>query len=142
MTEDQMNRTWLEKSGGYARTMTLRDCLAMEAMNALVGCVYWRKSLGVQGTVRPTEFTAYSAYEMADAMLKERAKHQPNRETLIDEWNLTTRTTNCLKAENIFTVADLLKFSLRRLRCTPNMGAKSIKEIVDVAAKYGFVLKE
>jgi len=142
MEEDKMDRLWLVKAGGYARTMTLRDCLAMEAMNALLSCPYWRKSLNTGGKVQPSEFTAFSAYEMAEAMLKERAKFQPKRDTLVDEWAMTTRTSKCLKAEKILTVADLLKLNQKELLSIPNMGKKSVQEIVEVAAQYGFVIKE
>ena len=64
--------TWMEKTGGYAKDMTLRDHFAGRAMQAYVmdeallrdsdTSVNWLKSI------------AESAYRLADAMLKERSK--------------------------------------------------------------------
>jgi hypothetical protein len=54
--------TWLERTGGYAHSMTLRDHFAGLAMQALID----NDGLFLQ---IPTQ-----AYEIADAMLKERAK--------------------------------------------------------------------
>ena len=51
--------------------MTLRDYFAAKAMQALLSCAEWRENLdGKEHT--PSEFTAFSAYEMADAMMKAR----------------------------------------------------------------------
>ena len=51
--------------------MTLRDYFAAKAMQALLGCAEWRANLDDENN-SPSEFTAFSAYEMADAMLKAR----------------------------------------------------------------------
>jgi hypothetical protein len=55
---------WLVKTGGFARDKTLRDEFAGLAMQALVG----RKDFEFEDSAWE------NAYEMADAMLKERAK--------------------------------------------------------------------
>jgi hypothetical protein len=51
--------------------MTLRDYFAAKAMQALLGCADWRENLD-DSKQSPSEFTAFSAYEMANAMLKAR----------------------------------------------------------------------
>jgi len=51
--------------------MTLRDYFAAKAMQALLGCADWRENLD-DSEQSPSDFTAFSAYEMANAMLKAR----------------------------------------------------------------------
>jgi hypothetical protein len=55
---------WMVKTGGYARDMTMRDVFAALAMQAIVG----RKDFEFEDEVWT------NVYDMADAMLKERAK--------------------------------------------------------------------
>lgn len=51
--------------------MTLRDYFAAKAMQGLIGCPDWRESMDEHNA---SDFTAFSAYVMADAMLKARKK--------------------------------------------------------------------
>ena len=50
----------------------------------------------------------------------------------IEELELTVRSTNCLKAENIFLIGDLIQRSEMDLLKTPNLGKKSLNEIKEV----------
>tara|TARA_A100000164_G_scaffold376069_1_gene412365 strand:+ start:38 stop:1003 length:966 start_codon:yes stop_codon:yes gene_type:complete len=52
----------------------------------------------------------------------------------IEELELTVRSTNCLKAESIFLIGDLIQRSEFDLLKTPNLGKKSLNEIKDVLA--------
>jgi DNA-directed RNA polymerase subunit alpha len=58
----------------------------------------------------------------------------------IDELDLTVRSANCLKAENIYYVGDLIQRSEMELLKTPNLGKKSLTEIKDVLASKGLSL--
>ena len=58
----------------------------------------------------------------------------------IDELELTVRSANCLKAENIYYVGDLVQRSEVELMKTPNLGKKSLNEIKDVLAQQGLEL--
>ena len=58
----------------------------------------------------------------------------------IDEMELTTRSMNCLKAEDIYTVAELVKRKERELLKTPNLGKKSLREIKVVLHEWGLKL--
>jgi DNA-directed RNA polymerase subunit alpha len=60
----------------------------------------------------------------------------------IEVLNFTQRTFNCLMAENIIYVKDLLEWSKLRLIKTPNLGRKSLKEIEDKLREKGLWLKE
>jgi len=52
----------------------------------------------------------------------------------IEDLELTVRSTNCLKAENIYYVGDLIQRSENELLKTPNLGKKSLTEIKGVLA--------
>lgn len=58
----------------------------------------------------------------------------------VDELELTVRAANCLKAENIFYIGDLVQKSENELLKTPNLGKKSLGEIKDVLAIHSLSL--
>ena len=58
----------------------------------------------------------------------------------VDDLELTVRSANCLKAENIFFIGDLIQRSEYELLKTPNLGKKSLTEIKDVLAQHGLSL--
>lgn len=58
----------------------------------------------------------------------------------IDDLQLTVRSTNCLRAENINTVYDLVQRTEVGLLKTPNLGKKSLTEIKDALAHLGLNL--
>ena len=58
----------------------------------------------------------------------------------VDELELTVRSANCLKAEQIYYIGDLVMRSEVELMKTPNLGKKSLTEIKDVLAQRGLTL--
>lgn len=58
----------------------------------------------------------------------------------IEDLELTVRSTNCLKAENIYYVGDLIQRSEVELLKTPNLGKKSLTEIKNVLASHSLSL--
>lgn len=58
----------------------------------------------------------------------------------VDDLELTVRSANCLKAENIHYIGDLIQRSEVELLKTPNLGKKSLTEIKDVLASRGLSL--
>ncbi|MCI0668117.1 MAG: DNA-directed RNA polymerase subunit alpha [Methylococcaceae bacterium] len=58
----------------------------------------------------------------------------------VDDLELTVRSANCLKAENIFYIGDLIQRTEVELLKTPNLGRKSLTEIKDVLASKGLSL--
>ncbi|MCB1759166.1 MAG: DNA-directed RNA polymerase subunit alpha [Gammaproteobacteria bacterium] len=58
----------------------------------------------------------------------------------VDDLELTVRSANCLKAENIFLIGDLIQRTEVELLKTPNLGKKSLTEIKDVLATRGLSL--
>lgn len=58
----------------------------------------------------------------------------------IDDLELTVRSANCLKAESIHYVGDLVQRTEVELLKTPNLGKKSLSEIKEVLASHGLSL--
>ena len=58
----------------------------------------------------------------------------------VDDLELTVRSANCLKAENIFFIGDLVQRAEADLLKTPNLGKKSLTEIKNVLAAHGLGL--
>jgi len=58
----------------------------------------------------------------------------------VDDLELTVRSANCLKAESIYYVGDLLQRTEVELLKTPNLGKKSLTEIKDILAEKGLSL--
>ncbi len=58
----------------------------------------------------------------------------------VDDLELTVRSANCLKAESIYYIGDLIQRTEVELLKTPNLGKKSLTEIKDVLASYELTL--
>jgi DNA-directed RNA polymerase subunit alpha len=110
--------------------------------------------LETDGTLNPKEAIEHTATIMQqqlaafvnlDAIAEQEAKKEQNDfdpllMRSIEELELTVRSTNCLKAESIFLIGDLIQRSEFDLLKTPNLGKKSLNEIKDVLASKGFAL--
>ena len=55
----------------------------------------------------------------------------------IEELELSVRSTNCLHAERITLVSELVKLTEKQVLKTPNIGKKQLSEIKDALARYG-----
>ncbi|MFL6712557.1 MAG: DNA-directed RNA polymerase subunit alpha [Sulfurifustis sp.] len=75
---------------------------------------------------------------------RQELKKEPEMDPLllrpVDDLELTVRSANCLKAENIFYIGDLIQRTEFELLKTPNLGKKSLTEIKDVLAQHGLSL--
>ena len=80
------------------------------------------------------EETARSAGDIAEE------KIDPLLLRPVDDLELTVRSANCLKAENIYYMGDLIQRTEVELLKTPNLGKKSLTEIKDVLASRGLSL--
>ena len=58
----------------------------------------------------------------------------------VDDLERTVRSANCLKAENIYYIGDLIQRTENELLKTPNLGRKSLNEIKEVLASRGLTL--
>ncbi|OGV44223.1 MAG: DNA-directed RNA polymerase subunit alpha [Legionellales bacterium RIFCSPHIGHO2_12_FULL_42_9] len=71
---------------------------------------------------------------------KERIACDPILLKAVDELELTVRSANCLKAENIYYIGDLVQKTETELLKTPNLGKKSLTEIKNVLAMHSLFL--
>ena len=106
------------------------------------------------GAINPEEAVRRSANILQDQIsifvdlkspeAKSEDKKEPEMDPLllrpVDDLELTVRSANCLKAENIFYIGDLIQRSEFELLKTPNLGKKSLTEIKDVLAQHGLSL--
>lgn len=91
---------------------------------------------------------AREAYNIAEEMLERRQsilKKWALSEAIIDQGidklGLTVRSENALKAEEIYTIDQLRNCTFNQLLKTPNLGRKSINEIIFQMNAFGFKLK-
>ncbi len=87
--------------------------------------------------LQPNE-VAGGAYGVSERAGKE--NHDPILLRPVDELELTVRSANCLKAENIYYIGDLIQRTETELLKTPNLGRKSLNEIKEVLASRGLTL--
>ena len=106
------------------------------------------------GAIDPEEAVRYAARIMVEqlsvfadltgtpAMIEEKRATQVDPVLLrpVDDLELTVRSANCLKAENIYYIGDLIQRSETELLKTPNLGRKSLNEIKEVLASRGLTL--
>jgi len=106
------------------------------------------------GTIEPDEAVRRAATILQDQLsafvdLKGREEAKPATEEPevdpvllrpVDDLELTVRSANCLKAENIYFIGDLIQRTEVELLKTPNLGKKSLTEIKDVLASRGLSL--
>ncbi len=138
--------------------------------NARVGqeLDYDKLSLNVEtdGTVAPEDAVAYAARILQDQLQvfvhfedvlaasaapigqaatissEESDSNQLNRYLLkkVDELELSVRSANCLKNDNIIYIGDLVQKTEAEMLRTPNFGRKSLNEIKEVLASMGLRL--
>ncbi len=104
--------------------------------------------LETNGVVEPEEAIRYAARVLvqqlsvfADLESTPIAKEQPQIPQIdpillrpVDDLELTVRSANCLKVENIYYIGDLIQRTEAELLRTPNLGRKSLNEIKEVLA--------
>ncbi len=78
--------------------------------------------------------------QVAEEVIVEEEAFEPVLLRPVDDLELTVRSANCLKAENIFYIGDLIQRTEVELLKTPNLGKKSLTEIKDILAVKGLSL--
>jgi len=88
------------------------------------------------------QFSVFSALEGTPAPVEkpQSPKVDPMLLRPVDDLELTPRSSNCLKAQSIHYVGDLIQNTENDLLRTPNLGRKSLNEIKQVLAEHGLSL--
>jgi len=112
-------------------------------------------SIETNGVISPEEAIRQSARILVDQLSvfaslegTETSSEAPSRSPQVDpillrpvdDLELTVRSANCLKAENIYYIGDLIQRTENELLKTPNLGRKSLNEIKEVLASRGLTL--
>ena len=140
--------------------MTWPTRVSYKVENARVGQVTDLDKLSLlletNGAVTPDDALAYAARILQDQLQmfitfeepREIAQEEKegdlpfNRNLLrkVDELELSVRSANCLKNDNIIYIGDLVQKSETEMLRTPNFGRKSLNEIKEVLAQMGLHL--
>jgi DNA-directed RNA polymerase subunit alpha len=113
-------------------------------------------SLETNGAVTPDDAVALAARILQDQLqlfinfeeptqvtIEERNEEVPFNKNLlrkVDELELSVRSANCLKNDNIVYIGDLVQKTEAEMLRTPNFGRKSLNEIKEVLAQMGLHL--
>ncbi len=108
------------------------------------------------GSVKPEDAVAYAARILQDQLSIFVNFEEPKREIAedsvpelafnpallkkVDELELSVRSANCLKNDNIVYIGDLIQKTEAEMLRTPNFGRKSLNEIKEVLAQMGLHL--
>lgn len=79
-------------------------------------------------------------HDYEEKVVREQPEIDPLLLRPVDDLELTVRSANCLKAENIYYIGDLIQRTETELLKTPNLGKKSLTEIKDVLASKNLAL--
>ena len=103
------------------------------------------EAVRMAATILQDQLTAFVLLDVTvSADIEEEVEEEPEFDpTLlspVDDLELTVRSANCLKAEDIMFIGDLVQRTEVELLKTPNLGKKSLNEIKDVLAERGLSL--
>lgn len=115
--------------------MTIETNGVITPEDALKSAVHiLQDQLSLFGTIKTETEAEIAAEEEAQPQL------DPILLRPVDDLELTVRSANCLKAENINFIGDLIQRTENELLKTPNLGRKSLNEIKEVLAAHGLTL--
>jgi len=98
------------------------------------------------GAVSPVDAVAYAARILQDQLQvfitfdEPKLPFNPSLLKKVDELELSVRSANCLKNDNIVYIGDLIQKTEAEMLRTPNFGRKSLNEIKEVLANMGLHL--
>src|SRR5437762_1072557 len=106
------------------------------------GVVEPEQAVRYAASVLVEQLSVFADLKDTDTPSAERATPQVDPILLrpVDDLELTVRSANCHKAENIYYIGDLIQRTETELLKTPNLGRKSLNEIKEVLASRGLTL--
>jgi len=109
------------------------------------GTVDPEETIKLAATILHDQLSVFVDFEKVNEQLEEERvvienEFDPILLRPVDDLELTVRSANCLKAENIFYIGDLIQRTEVELLKTPNLGKKSLTEIKDILALKGLSL--
>ena len=109
------------------------------------GTVDPEETIKLAATILHDQLSVFVDFEKVNEQIVEEViepveQIDPNLLRPVDDLELTVRSSNCLKAENIYYIGDLILRTEFELLKTPNLGRKSLTEIKDMLALKGLSL--
>ena len=109
------------------------------------GTVDPEQTIKLAATILHDQLSVFVDFEKVNEQIEEEKSEveeffEPVLLRPVDDLELTVRSANCLKAENIFYIGDLIQRTEVELLKTPNLGKKSLTEIKDILALKGLSL--
>jgi len=154
---DRSSVTAIQIDSGYSPIRNVAYAVEKTRVDQRTGLDKLVISLETNGTVDPEEtikmaatilhdqlsvfvdFEKVSELEVVETVEPEQ-QYDPVLMRPVDDLELTVRSANCLKAENVFYIGDLIQRTENELLKTPNLGKKSLTEIKDVLGTKGLTL--
>jgi DNA-directed RNA polymerase subunit alpha len=122
--------------------ITDHDKLSMEVMTN--GAVSPEDAVALAARILQDQLQLFINFEEPHAAIEEERKDElPFNKNLlrkVDELELSVRSANCLKNDNIIYIGDLVQKTEADMLRTPNFGRKSLNEIKEVLAQMGLSL--
>ena len=106
------------------------------------GSVNAEEAIGMAAQILQQQLAVFFDLRIEEPVRREESQPEIDPILLrpVDDLELTVRSANCLKAENLFYIGDLVQRTETELLKTPNLGKKSLTEIKDVLAQHGLTL--
>lgn len=109
------------------------------------GTVDPEETIKLAATILHDQLSVFVDFEKVQEIIEEEivpdeSKFDPILLSPVDDLELTVRSANCLKTENVFYIGDLIQKTEVGLLKTPNLGKKSLTEIKDILALKGLSL--
>ncbi|MCS5585871.1 MAG: DNA-directed RNA polymerase subunit alpha [Gammaproteobacteria bacterium] len=117
----------------------------LDKLNIIVetnGSINAEAAIKRAATILQDQLSSFVELELVEeeAALPTSDDFDPQLLAAVDELELTVRSANCLKAEQIYYIGDLIQKSEQDLLRTPNLGRKSLNEIKEVLTEKGLDL--
>jgi hypothetical protein len=139
-----------ERDGRPQKAREILQCSFSAAFEALLAAIHddersneWQSDVCRHyefGRSRPTIFQTDFTSELAPPEPREKVQFKIVFLKNIDELELSLRSANCLKNDNIRIIGDLVQKTEAEMLRTPNFGRKSLNEIKDVLEQMGLRL--
>jgi DNA-directed RNA polymerase subunit alpha len=106
------------------------------------GAIDAEEAIRYSARILVEQFSVFAALEGTPAPVEkpQAPKVDPMLLRPVDDLELTPRSSNCLKAQSIHYIGDLIQYTENDLLRTPNLGRKSLNEIKQVLAEHGLSL--
>jgi DNA-directed RNA polymerase subunit alpha len=135
-----INRVAYNVDSARVEQRTDMDKLVLEVQTN--GAVNAEESIGMAAQILQQQLAVFFDLRIEEPVRREESQPEIDPILLrpVDDLELTVRSANCLKAENLFYIGDLVQRTETELLKTPNLGKKSLTEIKDVLAQHGLTL--